>query len=107
MNARDNGSGRGRLAWIAPLSMGALLLAGCAGVPAKSERRARSDLKTVERAYWPGADEVHLDAGAGLSNYLQFAILNQPQVRAAYFDWAASVDRWNASRWNGPCRTRN
>jgi hypothetical protein len=34
-----------------------------------------------------------LDAPAGLSNYLQFAIMTQPQVRAAFFDWAASVER--------------
>jgi outer membrane protein TolC len=34
-----------------------------------------------------------LDAGAGLSNYLQYALLNSPQVEEAYFNWAASVER--------------
>ena len=39
-----------------------------------------------------------LEAEAGLSNYLQFAILTQPEVRAAYFDWAASVERITVER---------
>ena len=39
-----------------------------------------------------------LDANAGLSNYLQFAMMTQPQVRAAYFDWAASVERITVER---------
>jgi outer membrane protein TolC len=39
-----------------------------------------------------------LDANAGLSNYLRFAIVTQPEVRAAYFDWAASVERITIER---------
>src|SRR5262249_39964672 len=32
------------------------------------------------------------------SNFLAFAILNQPQVEAAYFDWAASIERITRER---------
>jgi outer membrane protein TolC len=39
-----------------------------------------------------------LETNASLSNFLQFAILNQPQVEAAYFDWAASVRRITVER---------
>jgi outer membrane protein TolC len=82
----------------AGLSLAALLLAGCAGVPAPSERLARGNLQAVERAYWPAAGLPPLDGEAGLSNYLQYAIMTQPQVRAAYFDWAASVERITVER---------
>jgi cobalt-zinc-cadmium efflux system outer membrane protein len=75
-----------------------LFLAGCAGVPTKSERQARNDLKKVEQAYWPSSALPPLDANAGLSNYLRFAIVTQPEVRAAYFDWAASVERITIER---------
>jgi outer membrane protein TolC len=55
-------------------------------------------LNKIEQAYWPGAALPALDANAGLSNYLQFAILTQPEVRAAYFDWAGSVERITVER---------
>ncbi len=74
-----------------------LLLAGCKGPQAPVERQARSDLALVSRAYWPAA-APRLDPQAGLSNYLQFAILSQPQVRAAYFDWSASVENITVAR---------
>jgi outer membrane protein TolC len=87
-----------RPAVLVALSLAELFLAGCAGVPAQSERQARADLKAVEQAYWPAAPKLPLDANAGLSNYLQFAILTQPEVRAAYFAWAASVERITVER---------
>jgi len=89
---------RRRPVFLAAFSWVALFLAGCAGVPAPSERQARSDLKKVGQAYWPSAPLPQLDAKAGLSNYLQFAIMTQPRVRAAYFDWAASVERITVER---------
>ena len=39
-----------------------------------------------------------LHAESGLSDFLQFAILNQPQVEAVYYDWAASVERITVER---------
>jgi outer membrane protein TolC len=39
-----------------------------------------------------------LQTNSSLSNFLQFAILNQPQVEAAYYDWAASVQRITVER---------
>src|SRR5205814_6955547 len=41
---------------------------------------------------------AHASSNDGLSNFLAFAMLNQPQVEAAYFDWAASVERITRER---------
>jgi len=76
----------------------AVLAAGCTGRPIPSEREARRDLKASGEALLPGAPIPPLDAQAGLSNYLQFAIMTQPRVRAAFFDWAASVERITVER---------
>ena len=39
-----------------------------------------------------------LTPDSGLSNYLMFAVLNQPQVAAAYYDWAAAVENITVAR---------
>jgi outer membrane protein TolC len=39
-----------------------------------------------------------LTAASGLSNFLTFAMLNQPKVESAYYDWAASVERITQAR---------
>ncbi|MCW5555510.1 MAG: TolC family protein [Verrucomicrobiae bacterium] len=78
-----------------------LLLAGCTGIQTKGERAARADLETVNRVYQPNAVERNLPALANdstLGDYLRFAMLNQPSVEAAYFDWAASVERITVER---------
>ena len=80
---------------------GLALLAGCRGLSTKDERAARRDLATVMEKYRPdGAYPTlpELSSQAGLSNYLVFAMLNQPKVAAAYFDWAASVERITVER---------
>ena len=82
----------------AGLTVPGLLLNGCKGIQQPGEREARGDLALVQPAYWPGAAQPPLDASRGLSNYLEFAILTQPQVRAAFFDWAASVERITVER---------
>jgi outer membrane protein TolC len=39
-----------------------------------------------------------LDTNAPLHDFPLFAMLNQPQVEAAYYDWAASVRRITVER---------
>jgi outer membrane protein, heavy metal efflux system len=39
-----------------------------------------------------------LQTNASLSDFIHFAVLNQPQVEAAYYDWAASVQRITVER---------
>src|SRR5712691_6941632 len=83
------------------LLIGALVLAGCRGVPTQSERAARQELKTVGGTYRPENQRPSLptlDTNTSLGSFLTFAILNQPQIEAAYFDWAASVERITRER---------
>jgi outer membrane protein, heavy metal efflux system len=83
------------------LSLAGFAMTGCKGIPTKGERAARQDLKTVGDAYRPLNQRPSLptlQTNASLSNFLAFAILNQPQVEAAYFDWAASVERITRER---------
>src|SRR5207247_1780904 len=78
-----------------------ILLAGCVGVPTAGEKRARLDRQAVERTYRPGGQRPtlpKLGTNSPLSEFLLFAVLNQPQVEAAYFDWAASVERITRER---------
>ena len=78
-----------------------VLLTGCTGWPTESERAARRDLQTITTAFRPRLGERRLPAlppDAALGDYLRFAMLNQPRVEAAYFDWAASVERITVER---------
>jgi len=90
----------GRLLWLLA-GMGLLAWTGCRGVPAARESQLRADLASVTDAYRPGRDPQTLptlDGEAGLQSYLAYAMLNDPRVRAAYFDWAASVERVTQAR---------
>lgn len=72
----------------AALLAATLFLAGCKGVPTEGERTARENLRTIGEAYRPQnlrPTLPTLQTNAGLSNFLHFAVLNQPQVESAYF----------------------
>ncbi len=77
------------------------LLSGCVGMRTEGEKRARQDQEAVGRVYRPGSERPalpKLDTNAPLHDFLLFAMLNQPQVEAAYYDWAASVRRITVER---------
>jgi cobalt-zinc-cadmium efflux system outer membrane protein len=78
-----------------------LLLAGCQGIPTKSEKAVRNQIQTVAADYRPHGEKPALPVltpETGLSNFLAYAMLNQPSVEAAYYDWAASVERITQAR---------
>ncbi len=78
-----------------------LLLAGCNGISTKAEKEARRQAETVATGYRPyGAKPALpvLTADSSLSNFLTYAMLNQPQVEAAYYDWLASIERITQAR---------
>lgn len=86
---------------VSGLALTVLLLAGCRGMPTPGERHARADLSRVSAVYRPLSRppaSSFLHANASLSNYLQFAVLNQPQVEQVYYDWFASVQRITVER---------
>jgi outer membrane protein TolC len=90
-----------RFALFAVTIIAATVLSGCVGVRTEGEKRARQDQETVGQGYRPGGERPalpKLDTNAPLHDFLLFAMLNQPQVEAAYFDWAASVRRITVER---------
>jgi outer membrane protein, heavy metal efflux system len=86
---------------LALAGVAAVLLAGCTGVPTREEQRAGRRLETVTAQYRPGDARPQLPvlkAESPLSNFLAHAMFTQPQVEAAYYDWAASVRRITVAR---------
>jgi outer membrane protein, heavy metal efflux system len=90
-----------RLAASLGLLLAVSLLAGCHGIPTEGERAARRDLQAVSNAFQPHPAIRNLPAlttNSPLGDYLRFAMLNEPRIEAAYFDWAASVERITVQR---------
>jgi len=84
------------VAIIAPLA-----LAGCTGISRTGERAARRDAKSVQKVYRPHGARATLPqitADSSLEDFLHYALLNQPRVEAAYYDWMASVERITVER---------
>jgi outer membrane protein, heavy metal efflux system len=78
-----------------------VLLAGCRGTPTKGEKEARRQIQAVAGSYRPDGRKPELPAltaQSSLSNFLAYALLNQPQVEASYFDWLGSVERITVER---------
>ena len=78
-----------------------VLLASCKGIPTKGEKAAREQMKEVTGGYRPNGQKPALPvlrSDSSLSNFLAYAMLNQPSVEAAYYDWAASVERITEAR---------
>jgi hypothetical protein len=92
------------LGWLWPMAGAAttvLLLAGCVGVRTSGEKTAQGNQQIIERPYRPrGAPPTlpDLSSNSPLGDFLRYAMLNQPQVEAAYYDWAASVRRITVER---------
>ena len=76
-------------------------LAGCKGIPTKGEKEARQQAQAVAASYRPQGQKPALPmltTNSNLGDLLSYAMLNQPNVEAAYFDWAASVERITTAR---------
>ena len=101
MNSKPQRSRFHLIIVLSALTAAAVLLPGCKGIPTKSERQSRADLKAVTQTYRPDGQKpvlLPLMATSSLSNYLAYALLNQPKVEAAYYDWAASIERITTAR---------
>ena len=88
--------------WTVPMTgLAAVFLSGCVGLQTQSERQARSDVKTLGETYRPGDRKVTLpvlDSNASLATLLTYAMLNQPRVEVAYYEYAAQVERITLAR---------
>ena len=90
-----------RIMALGALTLAAVLLPGCKGVPTKNERQSRAELRAVTDAFRPGDRKETLptlDTNATLGAFLTYAMLNQPRVEAAYYDYAAAVERITTAR---------
>ena len=86
---------------VGSLAFLGLLPGGCKGVEQPGERQARSDVASVASLYRPEGQRrslLPLSTNAVLGDFLTFAMLNQPQIEAAYFDWAGSVEQITVER---------
>lgn len=73
----------------------------CRGVPTKGEASARSELAEVRGGFRPGEASPalpELNAQSSLDEFLRYAILRHPAVEAAYYQWAASIERITVAR---------
>ena len=78
-----------------------LLSTGCVGIPRSGERQARRDVAAVADIYRPQNQAPalpELTPDSSLSNVLVYAMLSQPKVEAAYYDWAAAVEKITVDR---------
>jgi outer membrane protein TolC len=78
-----------------------LALTGCKGFTTPGEREARQQIGTVKAAYRPNGQRPvlpDLTTNSSLGDFLTYAMLNQPQVEAAYYDWSASVENITVTR---------
>jgi outer membrane protein, heavy metal efflux system len=78
-----------------------LALTGCKGIATRGEREARQQAGTVQAAYRPNGQRPalpDLTTNSSLGDFLTYAMLNQPQIEAAYYEWAASVENITVAR---------
>ena len=92
----------GRIWFVsAAMLFAALTLTGCKGISQPGEREARRQMSVVTGAYRPNGQRPslpNLTTNSPLADFLTYAMLNQPQIEAAYFDWAASVENVTVAR---------
>ena len=77
------------------------LLAGCTGFATNGEMKARSQAQELAQQYRPNGTKPklpRLTSNSSLRDYLTFAVLNQPKIEAAYYDWLASVESITQAR---------
>jgi cobalt-zinc-cadmium efflux system outer membrane protein len=83
------------------VALALLALAGCKGITQPGEREARRQMAAVTSVYRPNGRQPALPTlttNSPLADFLTYAMLNQPQIEAAYFDWAASVENITVAR---------
>ena len=83
------------------LTVIAFIAFGCKGSGIPIEKAARDNFKEVSKNYRPNDSKPELPKltpESSIQDFLLFAMLNNPKVEAAYYDWAASIERITAAR---------
>lgn len=88
--------------WSAIMGMALVqLVVGCTGVRTPGETGVLQNQQAIEKKYRPGGVRPTLPTlttNSSLGDFLLFATYNNPQVEAAYYDWAAAVQRITVER---------
>lgn len=89
-------------AWTVLAALGVVLhFSACLGWRTDDEVRARRDQASVGEVYRPQGRPPalpELTADSPLRDFLLFAMLNNPAIEAAYYDWASAVERITIER---------
>jgi len=96
MNSSDQTRRRRWLPGLAALLLSLVVFSGCKGILMKEEKEARQQVQMTAGRYRPNGGRPALPVlgtNSSLGDFLTYAMLNQPKVEAAYYDWAASVER--------------
>jgi outer membrane protein, heavy metal efflux system len=78
-----------------------LVVTGCVGLRSSGEKQERKNLDAVSKNYRPQDNRPALPvltSESDLADYMHFALLNQPQIEAAYYDWAGAVQKITVER---------
>ncbi len=101
MNSSDQTRRRRWLPGLAALLLSLVVFSGCKGILMKEEKEARQQVQMTAGRYRPNGGRPALPVlgtNSSLGDFLTYAMLNQPKVEAAYYDWAASVERITTAR---------
>lgn len=83
------------------LFLASVYLSGCQGIQTKSERQERKSVEALSKEYRPDGRKIKLpslDRDSTLAILLTYAMLNQPRVEAAYYEYVASVEKITLAR---------
>lgn len=75
-----------------------IFLAGCAISPTQIEKKERERLIQAETAYQKRSELPGLGEHPSLSECLRYALLNNPEVESAFYQWKEVVERAAVSR---------
>lgn len=92
-----------RCSHVCCLSAAALcvLLSSCAGIRTRGEIQSRGNVQAVLKKYRPDGAAPNLpklSSSGSPETFVRYAILNHPQVEAAYYEWLASVEKITRER---------
>jgi len=77
------------------------LLAGCRGLSTEGEQAARKQAEQAGEQFRPQGKRPSpesLSTNSTLEDFVEFAMLNQPRVAAAYYDWLGSIEAITTAR---------
>ncbi len=83
------------------LFLASVYLSGCQGIQTESERQERKSVEALSKDYRPDGRKIKLpslDRDSTLAVFLTYAMLNQPRVEAAYYEYVASVEKITLAR---------